>query len=132
MPTQKPPRIPLPKGWPSHVQSGLLPLIALAHVALTRARGGAAKSVRARVRIAAEKDRLHQEFALLREELRLKDARMSVVAPPRRPRSAPTERRAMLAVRAARGWSLQPTADLFLLAPATVGLWAQRVKKTSW
>ena len=52
---------------------------------------------------------------------------MSGVAPHRRPRYAPTERLAILAVRAARGWSLQPTADLFLLAPATVGLWAQRV-----
>ncbi len=52
---------------------------------------------------------------------------MSGVAPHRRPRSAPPERLAMLAVRAARGWSLQPTADLFLLAPATVGLWAQRM-----
>ena len=127
MPTQKPPRIPLPKGWPSHVQSGLLPLIALAHCALTRARGGAAKSVRARVRIAAEKDRLQQEIALLREELRLKDARLSVVAPHRRPRSAPTERLAILTVRAARGWSLQQTADIFLLALATVALWTQRV-----
>ncbi len=52
---------------------------------------------------------------------------MSVVAPHRRPRPAPTERRALLEVRAARGWSLPPTADLFLLAPATVAWWAQRV-----
>jgi hypothetical protein len=127
MPTQKPPRIPLPTGRPAHVQSGLLHLISLAHCALTRARGGAAKSVSARVRIAAEKDRLHQESAWLREELRSKDARLSVVAPHRRPRYAPTERRAILEVRAARGWSRQPTADLFLLAPATVAVWAQWV-----
>jgi hypothetical protein len=49
MPTQKPPRIPLPQGWPSHVQSGLLPILSLAHCAITRARGWAAKSVSARV-----------------------------------------------------------------------------------
>ncbi len=127
MPTQKPPRIPLPKGWPAHVQSGSLHIISLAHFAITRARGGAAKSVSARVRIAAEKDRLPQEIAWRREELRSKDARLSVVAPHRRPRTAPTERLAILEVRAARGWSLQPTVDLFLLAPATVALWAQRV-----
>ncbi len=71
MPTQKPPRIPLPKGWPSHVKSGILHIISLAHFAITRVRGWAAKSVSARVRIAAEKDRLHQEIALLREELRI-------------------------------------------------------------
>ena len=52
---------------------------------------------------------------------------MSVVAPHRRPRYAPTERLAILEVRAARGWSLKQTADIFLLAPATVALWAQRV-----
>ena len=117
MPTQKPPKIPLPKGWPSHVKSGILHIISLAHFAITRAR----------VRIAAEKDRLHQEIALLREELRIKDARMSVVAPHRRPRYAPTERLAILEVRAARGWSLKQTADAFLLTPATVTSWAQRV-----
>ena len=37
---------------------------------------GCQESVSASVRIAAEKDRLHQEIALLREELRIKDARM--------------------------------------------------------
>ncbi len=60
MPTQKPPRIPLPKGWPSHVKSGVLHIISLAHFSTTHARGWAAKSVSARVRIAAEKDRAEQ------------------------------------------------------------------------
>ena len=82
MHTQKPPRIPLPKGWPSHVKSGGLHIISLAHFSITHARGWAAKSISASVRIAAEKDRLHQEIALLREELRIKDAHMSVIAPP--------------------------------------------------
>ena len=127
MRTQKPPRIPLPKGWPSHVKSGVLHIISLAHFSITHARGWAAKSVSASVRIAAEKDRLHQEIALLREELRIKDARMSVITPHRRPRYAPTERLAILEVRAARGWSLNQTADAFLLTPATVTSWAQRV-----
>jgi len=72
MPTQKPPRISLPKGWPSYVKSGVLHIISLAHFSITHARGWAAKSVSARVRIAAENDRLHQEIALLRKELRIK------------------------------------------------------------
>ena len=127
MRTQKPPRIPLPKGWPSHVKSGVLHIISLAHFSITHVRGWAAKSVSASIRIAAEKDRLLQEIALLREELRIKDARMSVIAPHRRPRYAPTERLAILEARAARGWSLKQTADAFLLTPATVTSWAQRV-----
>ena len=73
MSTHRPPRIPLPKGWPSHVKSGVLHVISLAHFSLTHARGWAARSVSASARIAAEKDRLHQEIALLREELRIKD-----------------------------------------------------------
>ena len=64
---------------------------------------------------------------MLREELRIKDARMSIIAPHRRPRYAPTERLAILEVRAARGWSLKQTAAAFLLAPATVASWSQRV-----
>ena len=122
MPTQKAPRIPLPKGWPPYVKSGVLHIISLAHFSITHARGWAAKSVSARARIAAEKDRLHQEIAMLREELRIKDARMSVIAPHRRPRYAPTERLAILEVRAARGWSLKQTADAFLLTPAVHSL----------
>ena len=127
MPTQKAPRIPLPKGWPPYVKSGVLHIISLAHFSITHARGWAAKSVSARVRIAAENNRLHEEIAMLREERRIKDARMSVIAPHRRPRCAPTERLAILEVRAARGWSLKQTADAFLLTPATVTSWAQRV-----
>ena len=127
MRTQKPPSIPLPKGWPSHVKSGVLHIISLAHFSITHARGWAAKSVSAKVRNATERDRLHQEIALLREEFRIKDARMSLIAPHRRPRYAPTERLAILEVRAARGWSLKQTADAFLLTPETVTSWSQRV-----
>ncbi len=79
MPTQKPPRIRPPKGWPSHVKSGVLHIISLAQFSISHARGWAAKSVSTRVRNAtnaAKNNRLHQEIALLREELRIKDARM--------------------------------------------------------
>ena len=74
MRTQKPPKIPLPKGWPSHVKSGVLHIISLANFSITQARGWAAKSVSACDRSSADRDRLHQEIALLREELRIKDA----------------------------------------------------------
>ena len=60
--------LPLPKGWPSHVKSGVLHIISLAHFSMTHARAWAAKSVSASVRIATENNRLHQEIALLPEE----------------------------------------------------------------
>jgi len=127
MPTPKPPRIPLPKTWPCHVKSAVLHIISLAHFSITYARGWAANSINDRVRIAAENDRLHEEIALLREELRIKDARMCGIAAHRRPRYAPTERLAILEVRAARGWSLKQTADAFLVTPTTVASWSKRV-----
>ncbi|MDA2924332.1 helix-turn-helix domain-containing protein [Acidobacteria bacterium AH-259-L09] len=63
----------------------------------------------------------------LREELRIKDARMCGIAAHRRPRYAPTERLAILEVRAARGWSLKQIADAFLVTPTTVASWSKRV-----
>jgi len=71
----QPPRIPLPKGWQGCVKSAVLHVIALAHYAIVSARARAADSINARVRLAAQNDRLHEECALLREELRIKDAR---------------------------------------------------------
>ena len=69
----QPPRIHLPKAWQGCVKSAVLYVIALAHYAILYARARAADSINARVRLAAENDRLHQECALLHEELRLKD-----------------------------------------------------------
>jgi len=69
----KEPRIPLPKGWQGCVKSAVLDVIALAHYAIVYARAWAADSINARVRLSAENDRLQEECALLREELRIKD-----------------------------------------------------------
>ncbi len=52
---------------------------------------------------------------------------MSAITAHRRPRYAPTKRLAILEVRAARGWSLKQTADVFLVTPATVVSWSKRV-----
>ena len=69
----QPPRIHLPKGWQDCVKSAVVHAIALAHYAIVYARAWAADSINARVRLAAENDRLHEACALLREELRIKD-----------------------------------------------------------
>jgi putative transposase len=99
----------------------------LARYSLTSARGWAANSIDARVRLKAQRDRLCQEIALLREEIRIKDLRMGRVAPHRRPHYAPIERMAILELRAARGWTAVQTADRFLVTPATITSWMQRL-----
>ena len=123
----QPPQIHLPKGWQDCVQSAVLHAIALAHYAIVYARAWAAESINARVRLAAENDRLHEACALLREELRIKDTRVAQITPQRRPHYGPHERMAILELRAARGWSLKQTADTFLVTPTTIAAWVKRI-----
>jgi len=101
------PQIPLPKSWGTRVESAILHILALAQYALTYSRSWAADSTNQRVRLKAECDRLTQEVALLREEIRIKDARIAQLSPQRRPHYPPTERMAILELRATRGWSFE-------------------------
>ena len=117
----------LPRDWPSHVKSAVLHATGLAHAALTRARGWCADSSLARVRLAARVDQLTAEVALLREELRIKDARMARIPAERRPPYPPEERLAVLALRAARCWTAAETARRFLLSAATIATWMKRL-----
>jgi transposase InsO family protein len=119
--------IPLPRGWPRHVKSAVLHVVALAQYAATYTRSWAANARIARVRLKAQNDRLQQEVALLTEEIRIKDARMKRVDPQKRPHYVPTERMAILELRAARAWSGQQTADAFLVTAATIASWMRRV-----
>jgi putative transposase len=59
--------------------------------------------------------------------IRIKDARMKRVEAQKRPHYGPTERMAILELRAARTWSTQQTAETFLVAAATIASWMQRV-----
>ena len=121
------PKIPLPKSWPTHVKSALLHVISLAKYAMAYTRGWAANSPNTRVRLKARVGQLEQRIACLREEMRIKDARMNSIAPHKRPHYAPAERLAILAVCAARCWTLQQTADAFLVTPATIASWMKRL-----
>jgi len=114
----------LPK---SAVRSAMLHFISLAKYAAVHTCSWAADSSNARVRFRAERDRSLEDAALLREEMRIKDARMASVPSHRRPYYAPRERLAILEVRAARGWSLEQTADSFLVTPKTVASWMKRL-----
>jgi hypothetical protein len=75
------PRIPLPIGWTTSVKSAAIHAIAFAQYAVVYTRSWAANSVNARVRLKAENGRLQGQVALLREELRVKDARMAKIEP---------------------------------------------------
>jgi len=121
------PRIPLPKQWSSRVRSGVLHAISLAHFSLTYTRSWAANSWNARIRLRQENDRLQQELAQVREEMRIKDSRMLRIPAQRRPHYPPTERLAILELRAARGWSRSQTARRLLVTPATVCSWMVRL-----
>jgi hypothetical protein len=121
------PVIPLPRAWPSHVKSAILHVISLAQFTIAYTRGWAADSVNTRVRFKAERDQALQDNALLREEMRIKDARMARILPHRRPLYPPTERLAILEVKAARQWSLEQTAKAFLVTTATIASWMRRV-----
>jgi putative transposase len=119
----------LPKGWPHSVKNAILHGISLAQYSIAHARGWAADSVSQRVRLKAELDRALQNNALLREETRIKDARMARIDPHRRPYYPPTERIAILELKAARGWSLEQTARAFLVTAATIASWMSRVEE---
>jgi transposase InsO family protein len=95
----------------------MLQVISLAQYAAVYTRSWAVDSLNGRVRLRAENERLRQEVALLREEIRIKDTRMASLAPQRRPQYAPVERLA----------SLQLRADTFLVTAATIASWMKRV-----
>ena len=70
---KSPPGLASHYGWQGCVKSAVLHAIALVHYAIVCARTWtAADSINARVRLSAENDRLQEECALLREELRIK------------------------------------------------------------
>ena len=128
MPTS-PFSVPLPKSWPKHAKAATLHIISLTHFVLTHVRGFAVNSPIHRVRLAAERDRLDSEVALLREEIRIKDARMAALAPHRRPHYSPTERMAILELMAARGWSKAEAGRRFLVTDDTVASWSGRIEE---
>jgi transposase InsO family protein len=123
------PKIALPKGWKKQVRSAVLHVISLAQYSTIYTRGWAADSSNQRVRLKAELDRSNQEIVLLREELRIKDARLARIDPHRRPHYPPTERMAILQIRSARGWSLEQTGRVFHLTAATITSWMKRLEE---
>ena len=82
-------KLRLPKSWPTKVCAAMLHVVSLAKYAAVYTRSWAADSPNARVRWRSERDREQEDAALLREEMRIKDARMAILPPHRRPYYAP-------------------------------------------
>jgi hypothetical protein len=120
-------RAPLLKHWPRSVQAAILQVMSLAHFALVTTRSWASNSCNQRVRLATRADQLEHQIRLLREESRIKDARLARIPPSQRPHYLPTERLAILQLRAARGWSLAQTARVFHLTTPTIASWMKRL-----
>jgi len=119
--------IPLPKAWPKNVKVAMINIISLAHAAITFSRSWCADSPLKRVQLAGELNQAKQEIALVREEKRIKDGRTARIPPHHRPFYPPTERMAILALKAARGWNLEQTARAFLVEPDTISCWMKRL-----
>jgi hypothetical protein len=107
----------------------MLHVISLAQFAMAYTRGWAANCGIERIRLRAERDRAFEEVAWMREVSRIKDARMARIAPQLRPHYLPTERLAILELKAARSWSLEQTARVFQVTSATIASWVKRVNE---
>jgi transposase InsO family protein len=117
----------LPKRWTRSVHTALVHVMSLAHYALVQTRSWAANGSSERARLSAKCDQLDHEVRLLRDEIRIKDARLARIPAVRRPHYPPTERLGILELRALRGWSLAQTARVFHVTPATIASWSNRL-----
>lgn len=109
------------------VNAAILHALALARLSLVAARGSVVKSRSGRVRLRAELAEAIAELAMLREELRIKDERIARLDPRRRPHYPAADRLAILALRAARGWTLTQTAARMFVEAKTLAAWLARV-----
>ncbi len=125
--SDSPDKLPLPRGWPGHAKAAILNALSLASAAFTIHLGHWMNALSPTARLQAEVERRDTEIGLLREELRIKDARMASIPPKRRPHYKATDRLAILELRAVRGWSLAETARKLLLDQETLSRWMRRL-----
>ena len=96
-------RARLPRQWPRFVKSAVVHTIALAKYVAVHTRSWAGDHRKARVRLAAMVEELEAVVAEQREQIRILNARMERIPPPRRTQYPPAERMAILELRASRG-----------------------------
>ena len=101
--------------------------LGMAHMGMAYVRGWCANSPVTEVGLRGEDERLRSEVELLREELRIKDARMARIPARRRPRYGPADRLAILQLKTCRGWNEHQAASAFLISAATIAGWLKRI-----
>ena len=114
----------LPRNWHALVRSAVLHVIGIVRIAMLTGREALIKNGD------APDARIHQresEVAMLREQLRINNARMSRVPSHRRPQYTGLERMAILQLRAMRGWNKSETSRHFLVSDDTIRDWLRRV-----
>ena len=117
----------LPAHWTQTVKSSVLHAMSLAKYVLVYNRGWAADSPSRRVRDKAKQDQSDARAELLAEQMRIKDVRMGLLDSRHRPHYPPQERMAILQMKTAQNWSLEHTANVFQVTPATVASWMKRI-----
>jgi DNA-binding transcriptional regulator YiaG len=81
------------------------------------------------LRLRVENDRLRSEIGLLQREIEIKDARFGRLDPKKRPHYLPSERLAILAIRAIRGLTNEQTAKRFQITVQTIINWIRGINK---
>jgi putative transposase len=122
----KPPKLHLPKGWPSIATQSILHVIAVARITMIHARNWPSECDELNLR--ATCDRFRTENSLLRRELAIKDARMRRIPPNRRPNYTSGERLEILMLKPACGLSNVKLADRFNVTAATIQNWFRRMR----
>ncbi|MCC7384804.1 MAG: helix-turn-helix domain-containing protein, partial [Deltaproteobacteria bacterium] len=122
------PVLHLPRSWPKTLQAGFLHAATLVRKAMLEAvhETPAASEGTGADDLATNAQR-DETIDLLKQELRIKNARMERIPPAHRPRYLPEERLAILMLKARTGWSQCETARRFQVTHPTVGEWMGRL-----
>ncbi|MFH1748332.1 MAG: DDE-type integrase/transposase/recombinase [Planctomycetota bacterium] len=115
------------RSWPSGLRSTFVQIASLAYASLIHTRALCANSPLPRVQLLGKLDRTRTQLAVANEVIRVLRARMDKVPARNRPTYPPVERMAIVELRAAQGWSVARTAEVFQVSPETIRSWCKRL-----
>ena len=113
--------------FPENARRLIVNVIALARTSAAYSRALDAESPSIVARLKTELGQANQTIALLTDEMRIKDARMTRIPPHQRPHYSSHDRFAILKQRAAHGWNLLQAAQRFFIQPETLAFWMQEL-----
>jgi transposase-like protein len=123
-------QIPIPTQWDHWTQRGFLDAVALARKALFVVQGWAANSSVQRARLQGGLAEALRSLEVSREEGRILRLRLEERPAQQRPHYPAEARLAILALRAATGWTVEETARRFQVTPMTLHNWMRRLDET--